>query len=657
MNYFVNNYGQFRWPIAERDRQGFRLPQVGALHAIGAHFSLKSDPAIVSMPTGSGKTAVLMGTAFVLRARRALVITPSRLVREQIADDFRALRILKMLGALDVALQAPSVHAVEGRVESNDDWQALAFHDIIVSTPNSISPGLPGVAACPNDFFDLILIDEAHHSAAPTWKELLETFVSAKQIQFTATPFRRDRREIRGKLIYTYELRQAYEDGVFGQLDYNAVNPVLGEDPDLAIMSAAAERLRQDRAGGFDHRLIVRTATKTRAHELHRLYTDRSGLRLNILTGDHSLKHLRSTVEKLRTGDLDGVVCVDMLGEGYDLPHLNIAALHSPHRSLAVTLQFIGRFARTNAPNLGNARFFALASDMEIEKVRLYEEGATWEEIIPNLSGRRIHEEVEVREDLATFAAEESEVEEAADLSLYSLRPYHHVKVVNVGPDADIRRAIQLPPGIEVVHRHISEELSAAVYVIRQQVRPDWATVDYLDSTSYELIVNYYHRDSGLLFICSSLRTDGLYDHLANQYAPNGFTPRGPSLKQLNRVLLDLQELRLFNVGMKKAALGNRSEAYRALAGSYVDQAIDQSDSRAFHRGHWYGTALSDGERVTIGLSSASKIWSNKNTQIPQLIEWCGHLAAKIVSDRIPHTTAVRLSCKVMAASSSCAIS
>lgn len=43
------------------------------------------------------------------------------------------------------------------------------------------------------------------------------------------------------------------------------------------------------------------------------------------------------------------MICVDMLGEGFDFPNLKIAAIHEPHKSLASTLQFIGRFARTNA--------------------------------------------------------------------------------------------------------------------------------------------------------------------------------------------------------------------------------------------------------------------------------------------------------------------
>ncbi len=43
-----------------------------------------------------------------------------------------------------------------------------------------------------------------------------------------------------------------------------------------------------------------------------------------------------------------------MLGEGFDFPELKIAALHDPHRSVGVALQFIGRFARSR-PDLGTA--------------------------------------------------------------------------------------------------------------------------------------------------------------------------------------------------------------------------------------------------------------------------------------------------------------
>jgi hypothetical protein len=63
-----------------------------------------------------------------------------------------------------------------------------------------------------------------------------------------------------------------------------------------------------------------------------------------------------------------------------------------------------------------------------------------------------------------------------------------------------------------------------------------------------------------------------------------------------------------------------------------------KSDSRLYHRGHAFGRASENGNPVTIGLSSASKIWSNKSSKLPELIAWCATLAKRISSDRIPIT-------------------
>jgi superfamily II DNA or RNA helicase len=84
----------------------------------------------------------------------------------------------------------------------------------------------------------------------------------------------------------------------------------------------------------------------------------------------------------LRSGDLDGVVCVDMFGEGYDFPQLKIAVLHSPHQSLVPTLQFIGRFARTTGLKTGDATFLASRDDVATEGRRLYDDGVDWDTLL-----------------------------------------------------------------------------------------------------------------------------------------------------------------------------------------------------------------------------------------------------------------------------------
>ncbi len=268
MAYFRDHYDQLRWPIDHRERSGWRTPQRGALHAAAAHFTRRTDPAIVTMPTGSGKTAVLIAAAFALGAERVLVLTPGRLVREQIVEGFRSLDDLRQLNVVPQDLPAPTVHGLKGRITTDAQWEELRQFDVVIGIPQSISPERAGTPRPPADLFDLILVDEAHHSPARTWQGLLECFPAAKRVLFTATPFRRDEREIIGDLIYTYALQDAYNDGVFGQIEYQAIDPPQGLDPDVAIARAAQQTLRADQAAGLQHLLMVRTSTCARAEAL-----------------------------------------------------------------------------------------------------------------------------------------------------------------------------------------------------------------------------------------------------------------------------------------------------------------------------------------------------------------------------------------------------
>jgi hypothetical protein len=56
---------------------------------------------------------------------------------------------------------------------------------------------------------------------------------------------------------------------------------------------------------------------------------------------------------------------------------------------------------------------------------------------------------------------------------------------------------------------------------------------------------------------------------------------------------------------------------------------VSRSDGKLFHCGHLFGKGKVGDEGVTIGFSSAAKIWSNKHLQIPQLIAWCKELARR----------------------------
>ncbi|MGH8542077.1 MAG: DEAD/DEAH box helicase [Gammaproteobacteria bacterium] len=627
MSYFSDHYHHLTFPQETPEAVGFRNAQLGALHAVASHFTLHRDPAVIVMPTGSGKTAVLMAAAFLLRAERVLVVSPSRLVRNQIAAEWKELRLLKEIGALPPELPLPSVAEVTSQLASMTAWQELAYTDVIVGTPRSVSPAIEGVTDPPPNFFDLMLIDEAHHSPAKTWNALLAAFPEASRVLFTATPFRQDRREIKGRFAYVYPVARAFEDGIFGRVEYI---PVLArERVDHAIARQAEQELRSDQKRGLSHYLFVRTDSKKRAEELRVVYDEATELSLQVIHSGYSLRFINRTIKALRNGELDGIICVDMLGEGFDLPNLKIAAVHKPHKSLAVTLQFIGRFARTNAPDIGNSKFLAAPADIRIQAERLFREGAVWQDLIIGMGDNRVRREVALREQLDTFQRVFNIEDVTEDLSLYSLRPYHHVKVLRTEGDVDIHTDIELPYPYEIIHREVSDDLGVAVFITRETRLPRWTKADQFSRVEYDLFVIYWDADSQLLFMCASRRQEPLYNEIAAQYSPSGV--RRLPLNVLNRVLRPYKRLEFYNVGMRHRA--GSTESYRIITGSAADRAIRPSDGRFFHQGHAFGGTSDENGLNTIGLSSASKIWSNRYSQIPDIVDWCTEIAADLIQE------------------------
>ncbi len=631
MSYFEEHYENVRFPIAMDGHDGLRIAQVGAVFAVVSHFTRRNESAIVAMPTGSGKTAVLMQTAFLLRAKRILVVTPSRLVRNQIAEELKTLSTLRRVGALTGDETGPSVHEIEHKVGSDEEWNDLRAYDAIVATPNSISPGLEGIPPPPEDLFDLLLVDEAHHSPAHTWNTLLAGFPGAKRALFTATPYRRDRREINGRIVYDYPVREAHQDGVFGNIEFVAVDPG-DEDFDVAIAREAERVLREDRKNGLSHFLMVRTDQKKRADHLKTVYSASTSLNLQVVHSGLTYGTIKRVIANLKDKKLDGIICVAMLGEGFDFPNLKIAAIHSPHKSLGVTLQFIGRFARTNAPDVGTAKFLAVPSEIEIERARLYEEGAIWQEIVANLGEARVAEEVEIREAFDKFESPTNFEIETEDLSLYSLKPYNHVKVYQMSEEVDVEVDLEFPAPLEIVYRRVSPELSTAIYITKEIHKPRWTTLDMFAGSEYELFIIYFDLDAMLLFINASCRNDQLYEHIAERLT--GTKPRILSLNKINKVLLDLQNAEFFQIGMRNRVVGNRTESYRTTMGAKASRSLNKSDGRLYHQGHVFGRAEENGNSMTIGYSSSSKVWSNTNSIIPKLVAWCKKLAGRLASSR-----------------------
>jgi len=237
MSYYSDASAHFRY--LGSPRPSWRPPQFGALGAIAMHWSLSPfEPALVSIPTGSGKTAIAMAAPFFANKpiRRVLALVPTRALREQIATSFRTGDLLRRIGALPEDFEAkPAVVELSGRPKS---WAELLAADVVVALPNSISPmHFDEAAQPPRDLFDLVVVDEAHHSPAPTWQAVLDHFSEAHALLLTATPVRRDGKRLPGRQVYYYPLRRALDERF-----YKPVTPM------ILTVDAAGDRAEADRA-------------------------------------------------------------------------------------------------------------------------------------------------------------------------------------------------------------------------------------------------------------------------------------------------------------------------------------------------------------------------------------------------------------------------
>lgn len=164
MGYFSEQYNNLHLPYGS-EGVGLRNAQRGAIYAIGSHSTLYPDEAaIVVMPTGSGKTSVLMMAPYMLQKEKVLIVTPSIMVRGQIFDDFGTLRTLKRIGVFDESIPCPNSYELK-KSYSEDQKEGIQQAVIVVATPQV------ALTLSESDIkteFDYIIIDEAHHVPAET---------------------------------------------------------------------------------------------------------------------------------------------------------------------------------------------------------------------------------------------------------------------------------------------------------------------------------------------------------------------------------------------------------------------------------------------------------------------------------------------------------
>lgn len=616
-DFFRKRAEQLAVGLVGGEQDTLRDAQRGAIWALTAHWTASNAPAQVVLPTGVGKTLVLTAAPFVARAKRVLVVAPSRVVREQLLDAFTTLHGLKTNNALPYDAGEPEVMVVKGKARA-ETWVKALDADVVVATVHGVSETFKNVTPPDANIFDLILVDEGHHAPADAWRSLLEA-CQARTVFVTATPFRRDRRRIPGEIVYSYPLDRAIADGVYVPVSFHPVEPAPGEDKDRALAEAAAARLEDGAHVEAGSRLIARAGRVEHAEVLVDLYKE-VGVTLGLVVAQTRWPALQKIFSAVRLGDLDGIVCVGSLTEGFDMPQLRIAAYHEPHKTLAPTLQFIGRLSR---PGLAvKPELLAVPEDVDEETDVLYREDRSWQALLPDLVDGLIEEERQVR----GFVNQGTWEPASLRIPPLALRPGRSARIYRVDPeqiDLDVTPARL--GGADVVWRFHSHEADLLALVTQHPQRPRWLDDEILDAWTFELHLVCLIAERGKLFITSDVLPclRELKEEIGAEVAPP------IDAEALRRLAWQIAPDAWFSIGMRPTRM--TGAAYEQTAGPRVENALTEDRLRGRSLGH--GMA-GGGGHGTFGFSvQKAKIWEPESTEsLLEFRRWCEQRADDLES-------------------------
>lgn len=623
--------GAFSYKSEDRDNdiKGLRPPQIGAVHATHAHWAVSDESATIVMPTGTGKTETMLSTLISKQCEKLLVVVPTDVLRTQIASKFLTLGILKDYGIVSVKGQYPIVGILNQMPKNLDDVDTVFEKCNVIVTTMHIA-GLCGADIqvrmahhCP-----YLFIDEAHHSPANTWKKLKEKFEKNRILQFTATPFRNDGKRVEGKIIFNYPLSKAQKDKYFNTIHFKPVREYDPSKVDQVIAENAVKQLNNDLIKKHDHIIMARVGNIDKAEKIFSIYAQYKKFNPVIIHSRMSSKDRNEILEKINRRESRIVVCVDMFGEGFDLPEMKIAALHDIRKSLAVTLQLAGRFTRTGQ-NLGDATFIANIADIKVDdKIKkLYNETSDWNDLLKDASEQTIQEKIDLQEFVSGFQ------NSLTDITLKNLNPamstvIYKTTCENWKPE-NYNKGIHGSESFDRIEHDINFQEQTLVLVTGKKIPVDWAQSKDIFNWDWELYILFWDKLQHLLFIHSS-DNNGHYEKLAKAVAGEVELIKGGPVF---RCFDGINQLKLQNVGLIEQ-LG-RLIRYTMRAGVNIEPGLTQVQKQQASKSNIFGTGYKNGYKTSIGCSYKGRIWSRRKTDLTTLRKWCSAIGKKILDDTI----------------------
>ena len=406
--------------------EALREPQRDAYLRVSEFFGAGKNKAIIQIPVGCGKSGLAALLPLGMARGRILIISPNLTIKDGLYEAMditnRQKCFWRKTGTLSDAQMIAGPLACT--LETGNISVAEKSHIVITNIHQLATNVDKWLTQFSDNFFDMIVIDEAHHSAAESWKKVLDRFPKAKIVHMTATPFRSDRQEIDGELVYRYPFRSATLKGYIKRLKASYIAPseivlefrdkqgkkynleeilklkeedwfsreiALAKPCNQHIVDSSLQKLEELRQTGTQHQLIAVACTINHAKDIRAMYQER-GYNAEIIHSQQNEEEQKKILADLKNGTLDCIVQVQILGEGFDHQKLSVAAIFRPFRTLAPYIQFVGRIMRVvvqNDPghpdNMGHiVTHLGMNLDQRLKEFKQFEndDEAFWEKVI-----------------------------------------------------------------------------------------------------------------------------------------------------------------------------------------------------------------------------------------------------------------------------------
>lgn len=375
-----------------------RTCQQEAFGALANYYGGGGSNAATVMSVGAGKTALGVVAALGFTRKRALIVTPGTVIRgtfDKAFDDEMLGNALYGLpgGPLIPGVKPPLVgvlDASDGAI-SRRDAEDLLRNDIIVTNFHSLGTGEDPadlLTKLSPDDIDFIVIDEAHIAASASYQRLFARFPNARTLLMSACFQRLDGKPIDADVVYRYRLIDSIADGNAKNLRVHRFAPdssqtiyemtwpdglreeIVGREALLEIVANERKIASIVAKSDISIRQIMRVVKEQLELQTELLYPVKPRVLFSALGQRHAeqiariaeehgipcgylhhtmtdgqIKALRDRFER-ESGDLQGVVQLKMLGQGYDFPPITVVVPMRPYGSFAEFYQFVGRGIR-----------------------------------------------------------------------------------------------------------------------------------------------------------------------------------------------------------------------------------------------------------------------------------------------------------------------